>query len=69
MKTNLKIAILASTILLLGGLSTIAQKFSVSGSEQIISACRGGGYPQLECEIISGKRVCRRRCPEYFPKG
>jgi hypothetical protein len=69
MKTNLKIAILASTILLLGGISTIAQKFSVSGSEQRISTCRGGGYPQVECEIINGKTVCRRRCPEYFPKG
>ena len=69
MKTNLKVAIVASTILFVGGLSTIAQKFSVSGSEQLISTCRGGGYPQLECEIINGKRVCRRRCPEYFPKG
>ena len=69
MKTNLKIAMLTSTIFLLGGTFTIAQKFSVSRSEQLISTCRGGGYPQLECEIINGKRVCRRRCPEYFPRG
>ena len=68
MKTNLKIAMLASTILLFSGVFTIAQKLSTSG-EQIISTCRGGGYPQLECEIINGKKVCRRRCPEYFLKG
>jgi hypothetical protein len=69
MKTNLKIAILASTILLLGGIFTIAQKSTVSGSEQLISTCPGGGYPQVECEIIDGKRVCHRHCLEYFPKG
>jgi len=69
MKTNRKIALLSSTALLLGGVFIIAQKSSVTTPEQLVSMCRGGGYPQLECEIISGKRVCRRRCPEYFPKG
>jgi hypothetical protein len=60
MKTNRKIVLLASTALLLGGIFTIAQKASVSTSEQLVAECRGGGYPVLECD----ERGCQRRCPD-----
>ncbi|WP_375514268.1 hypothetical protein [uncultured Nostoc sp.] len=69
MRTNRKIALLASTALLLGGGFTISQKSSVTTPEQLVSQCPGGGYPILECEIINGKRVCRRQCNNYFSNG
>ncbi|MFE1744057.1 hypothetical protein [Coleofasciculus sp. H7-2] len=47
MRTNRKIALLASTALLLGGGFTIAQKSSVTTPEQLVSMCRGGGYPHF----------------------
>jgi hypothetical protein len=62
MKTNRKIVLLASTALLLGGIFTIAQKSSVSTSEQLVALCPDGGYPIPECEIVNGKWVCVRRC-------
>jgi hypothetical protein len=64
MKNNLKIAILAAMAVILGEFSTIAQKSSASGSEQLISMCPGGGYPVWVCEIVNGKKVCVRRCPD-----
>jgi hypothetical protein len=69
MKINRKIALLASTALLLGGVFTIAQKSSVTTPEQLVSMCQGGGYPILVCEIINGKKVCHRRCPDSLSNG
>lgn len=69
MRTNRKIALLASTALLLGGVFTIAQKSAMATPEQLVSMCQGGGYPYLQCEIINGKKVCRRRCPDYPSNG
>lgn len=65
MKVNYKLAVLASTatVLLLNVIPAIAQTSSNSKSNQLITMCNGGGYPVLVCEIINGKRVCHRKCP------
>jgi hypothetical protein len=65
MKVNYKLAALASTAtaLLLGMIPVTAQTSLNSKPEQLIAMCRGGGYPVLVCEIINGKKVCHRECP------
>jgi hypothetical protein len=61
MKVSYKLAVLASTALFLGGIPAIAQESPLPKPET--QMCTGGGYPITVCEIINGKRVCRRECP------
>lgn len=71
MKTNPKIATLISTAVLLlgGGLFISAQSSFAPKAEQRVAECKGGGYPYYQCEIINGKKVCRRQCPDPMSNG
>lgn len=64
MKLGNKLALLASTSILLGATPSVAQESSLPDFPQpILQMCTGGGYPITVCEIVNGRRVCRRECP------
>ncbi len=67
--TILSSAVLAATALLSSVIPVTAQTSANLKSEQLIAMCNGGGYPILVCEIINGKKVCRRRCPNAMLNG
>lgn len=58
-----------ATALLLNVIPVVAQTSSNLKPQQLIAQCNGGGYPVLTCEIINGKKVCRRQCPDAMLNG
>jgi hypothetical protein len=54
-KISAAIAVGVSSVLVFGVCSILKVPMAQA-------ACPGGGYPQLECEIVNGKKVCVRRC-------
>ncbi len=62
MKLSYILAAVASTTMFFSGMSFLRAE-QPTLSKPTTQMCSGGGYPILICEIINGRKVCRRECP------